>query len=88
MEKDIDVNHYIAAGRRFEAELELLRANPQMLVADNRIPEPAKLVLAYPDTIEVMDKEGKAHTYSLTELLDGLYRLAKNSNKRAKKDKK
>lgn len=83
-----DVENIINAGRQFEADIEFLKANPRMLVADNRRPEPTKLVLAYPDTIEVMDKDGKAHTYSLTELLDGLYRLAKNSNKRARKDKK
>lgn len=88
MKNDIDANHYIAAGRQFEADIELLRANPRMLVANNRVPEPSKLMLNFPDTIEVSDKAGNIHTYSLTELLDGLYRLAKNSNKRARKDKK
>ena len=83
-----DAENIINACRQFEADIELLRANPKMLVADNRIVKPNKLILAIPDKIEVSDDSGKVHTYSVTELLDGLYRLAKNSNKRARKDKK
>ena len=44
--------------------------------------------LSYPDRLYIKDEQGAVHTYSLTELLDGLVRLARNSNKRAKKDKK
>ena len=36
-----------------------------------------KIVIGYPDTLEMKDNNGVVHTYSITELLDGLAAFAK-----------
>lgn len=39
--------------------------------------KPTKIFFDYPDTLEMVDKQGNMHTYSFTEILDGLTMLAK-----------
>ena len=46
--------------------------------------KPQKIVYGYPDLIEMTDKDGKIHTYSIIELLDGLKALAKKLEKEEK----
>lgn len=43
--------------------------------------KPNKIVWGYPDIVEMTDKDGKIHTYSIIELLDGLQRLAQAAQK-------
>lgn len=43
--------------------------------------KPTKIIWGYPDTVEMTDKDGKIHTYSIIELLDGLQRLARAEQK-------
>ncbi len=42
---------------------------------------PTKIIWGYPDIVEMTDKDGKIHTYSIIELLDGLQRLARAEQK-------
>jgi len=44
-------------------------------------PIPTKIIWGWPDTVEMTDKDGKIHTYSIIELLDGLQRLARTEQK-------
>lgn len=44
-------------------------------------PKPTKIFWGWPDTVEMTDKDGKIHTYSIIELLDGLQRLARTEQK-------
>lgn len=44
-------------------------------------PIPTKIFWGYPDTVEMKDKDGKVHTYSIIELLDGLQRIARAEQK-------
>lgn len=44
-------------------------------------PRATKIIWGYPDTVEMTDKDGKIHTYSIIELLDGLQRLARAEQK-------
>lgn len=44
-------------------------------------PRPNKIFWGYPDTVEMTDKDGKIHTYSIIELLDGLKALAQKMKK-------
>ena len=44
-------------------------------------PQATKIIWGYPDIVEMTDKEGKIHTYSIIELLDGLQRLARAEQK-------
>lgn len=82
MQPDIKPEDIIAVGRQFEADINELNRYPH-LVANNMFDaRQRKLVLDFPDTIEVSDNSGKAHTYSLTEILDGLTRMARNGKKR------
>ena len=39
--------------------------------------KPTKIIIEYPDTLEMKDNNGVLHTYSITELLDGLAAFAK-----------
>ena len=39
--------------------------------------KPQKIVWGFPDTLEMTDKDGKVHTYSIIELLDGLVAVAR-----------
>ena len=39
--------------------------------------KPTKIILEYPDTLEMKDNNGVLHIYSITELLDGLAAFAK-----------
>lgn len=41
--------------------------------------KPTKIFLDYPDTLEMKDRNGNLHVYSITELLDGLKSLAKQT---------
>lgn len=43
--------------------------------------KPTKIIWGYPDIIEMTDKDGNIHTYSIIELLDGLKRLARAEQK-------
>jgi len=43
--------------------------------------KPTKIIWEYPDIVEMTDKDGKIHTYSIIELLDGLQRLARTEQK-------
>ena len=43
--------------------------------------KPTKIIWGYPDTVEMTDKDGNVHTYSIIELLDGLQRLARAEQK-------
>ena len=38
--------------------------------------KPTKIVWGFPDTVEMTDKDGKIHTYSIIELLDGIKAFA------------
>ena len=44
-------------------------------------PKPTKIIWGYPDTVEMTDKDGNIHTYSIIELLDGLQRIARAEQK-------
>lgn len=46
--------------------------------------KPTKIIWGYPDTVEMTDKDGKIHTYSIIELLDGLQRIARAGQKDVK----
>ena len=39
--------------------------------------KPQKIVWGYPDTLEMTDKDGNVHTYSIIEILDGLVAVAR-----------
>ena len=43
--------------------------------------KPTKIIWGYPDVVEMTDKNGKVHTYSIIELLDGLQRIARTEQK-------
>ena len=43
--------------------------------------KPTKIIFGYPDIVEMTDKDGKIHTYSIIELLDGLKALAQQMKK-------
>lgn len=43
--------------------------------------KPTKIIWGYPDIVEMTDKDGKVHTYSIIELLDGLKALAQQMKK-------
>lgn len=47
-------------------------------------PISTKIIWGYPDIVEMTDKDGKVHTYSIIELLDGLKALAKKLEKEEK----
>ena len=47
-------------------------------------PKPTKIIWGYPDTVEMTDKDGNVHTYSIIELLDGLKTLAQQTKKDTK----
>ncbi len=49
-----------------------------MYVKDQK---PTKIIWGYPDTVEMTDKDGDIHTYSIIELLDGLKALAQQIKK-------
>lgn len=38
--------------------------------------KPTKIIWGYPDVVEMTDKDGKVHTYSIIELLDGIKAFA------------
>lgn len=38
--------------------------------------KPQKIFFDWPDTLEMKDKNGNTHTYSITELLDGIKAFA------------
>lgn len=38
--------------------------------------KPTKIIWGFPDIVEMTDNDGKIHTYSIIELLDGLKTLA------------
>ena len=44
-------------------------------------PQATKIIWGYPDMVEMTDKDGKIHTYSIIELLDGLKILAQQMKK-------
>ena len=46
----------------------------RMCIKDQK---PTKIIWGYPDIIEMTDKDGNVHTYSIIELLDGLKRFAR-----------
>lgn len=39
--------------------------------------KPIKIIWGYPDIIEMTDKDGNIHTYSIIDLLDGLTEMIK-----------
>lgn len=45
---------------------------------ETRIQEPkaTKIMWGFPDIVEMVDKDGKTHTYSIIELLDGIKAFA------------
>lgn len=64
-------------------EVKITRETGKYNVLGVRINEPqaTKIIWGYPDTIEMTDKNGKIHTYSIIELLDGLQRIARVEQK-------
>lgn len=42
----------------------------------NEVKQPTKIIWGYPDVVEMTDKDGKVHTYSIIELLDGIKAFA------------
>lgn len=50
-------------------------------------PRPTKIIWEWPDTVEMTDKDGKVHVYSIIELLDGLQRLARAEQKDVKDER-
>lgn len=65
-------------------EVNITRVTGKYNILGMRINEqrPSKIIWEYPDTVEMTDKDGKIHTYSIIELLDGLQRLARAEQKK------
>lgn len=59
-------------------ELKITRETGKYNELGTRINEPkaTKIIWGYPDIVEMTDKDGKVHTYSIIELLDGIKAFA------------
>lgn len=49
-------------------------------------PKPTKIIWGYPDIVEMTDKDGKIHTYSIIEILDALQDYARRRKEDAADD--
>lgn len=70
--------------RLTEVDTTRLTGKYSELVTTIKEAKPTKIIWGYPDTVEMTDKDGNVHTYSIIELLDGLQRLARTEQKEQK----